>query len=343
MPDRIDAAVRGLLASAQAGDASAFGRLVEPYRRQLHMHCYRMLGSPHDADDAVQETLLAAWRGVATFAGRSAFNTWLVRISTNVCLRMIATRARRMESPDVGPASQNTADLGREIPGPVWLEPMPGDEAFISESASEDPASALIRRESVTLAFTAALQHLPGRQRAVLLLRTVLDYSAAETAEMLGVSVATVNSALQRARKTLGARAPVTSQAEEIRSLGDESLRQLLDAFVAAWEARDIAGLRRLFTEDVRFTMPPLPAWFDGRDWVERFIVERVFATPWRMLPLRANGQVGFACYLKSAGDDRFRLGAVTVLSLRDGRIAGLHSFLDPAVHKRFGLAAEIA
>lgn len=330
------------LSQARTGDAAAFERLVAPHRRRLHSHCYRMLGSPHDADDALQETLLAAWRGLASFEGRSAFGTWLHQIGTHVCLRLIAQRPWRRESPDHGPSLHTTAELGERVAGPVWLEPLPDDEAPWHGASHDDPAVSLARRESVALAFVAALQHLPGTQRAVLLLREVLDYSAAETAAMLGSSVASVNSALQRAQKTLKGRMPAVSQAAELHALGDEGLRQLLGAFLTAWDARDVKALVRLFTDDVRFTMPPLPSWFDGVVDVEKFIAERVFATPWRMLPLWANGQPGYACYMQAAGDDRFRLGAITLLALRGGRICGLHSFLDPALYRRFGLAEEI-
>lgn len=342
MPVRPDPAEAQWLSQACAGDTPAFDRLVAAYRRPLHSHCYRMLGSPQDADDALQETLLAAWRGLSTFEGRSALGTWLYQISTNVCLRLIAQRPRRVESPDHGPAFRTTADLGQMVAGPVWLEPLADDEALGHDGAHEDPQDALARRQSVALAFVAALQHLPGLQRAALLLRDVLGYSAAEVADLLDTTVAAVNSALQRAQKTVQARLPAVSQPDELQSLGEDGLDKLLSAFVTAWEARDIEELARLFTEDARFTMPPLPAWFDGRAAVEKFIAERVFATPWRLLPLRANAQPGFACYLRAEGDDRFRLGAITLLSLRAGRIAGLHSFLDPAVHRRFGLAEEI-
>jgi RNA polymerase sigma-70 factor (TIGR02960 family) len=342
MPIKFDPPDPGCLAQACAGDSPAFDRLVAPYRRLLHSHCYRMLGSPHDADDALQETLLAAWRGLASFEGRSALGTWLYQISTNVCLRLISQRPRRMESPDHGPSLRTTADLGEMVTGPVWLEPLADDEMPGLGSHEADPAAALVQRESVALAFVAALQHLPGTQRAVLLLRDVLEYSAAEAADMLDTSVASVNSALQRAQKTVKEKMPAVSQVAELQSLGEENLRKLLGTFVTAWENRNIEELVRLFTEDARFTMPPLPAWFDGLAFVEKFIVERVFATPWRMLPLRANGQMGFACYMKADGDERFRLGGITLLSLRGGRIAGLHSFLDPAVHRRFGLAEAI-
>ncbi|HEY0819559.1 MAG TPA: RNA polymerase subunit sigma-70 [Rhizobacter sp.] len=331
-----------LLALARAGDGAAFDRLVAPHRRLLHAHCYRMLGSPHDADDALQETLLAAWRGLRSFEGRSALGTWLYQISTHVCLRLISQRPRRHESPDHGPSLHTTAELGEMVTGPVWLEPLPEADAPWHGASHDDPAALLARRESVALAFVAALQHLPGTQRAVLLLREVLDYSAAETAGMLGTSVAAANSALQRAQKTVKQRLPVVSQPAELQALGDEGVQRLLAAFLAAWDARDVQALVRLFTDDVRFTMPPLPSWFDGVADVQRFIAERVFATPWRMLPLQANGQPGYGCYMKAEGDDRFRLGAITLLAFREGRICGLHSFLDPALYRRFGLAEEI-
>lgn len=332
-----------ILALAKAGDAAAFEQLVAPHRRRLHAHCYRMLGSPHDADDALQETLLAAWRGLASFEGRSTLGTWLYQISTHVCLRLIAQRPWRRESPDHGPSLHTTAELGEMVAGPVWLEPLPDDEVPWQGASHEDPAATLARRESVALAFVAALQHLPGTQRAVLLLREVLEYSAAESAEMLGTSVASVNSALQRAQKTVKGRLPAVSQPAELQALGEGGLQQLLGDFLTAWDARNVQALVRLFTDDVRFTMPPLPSWFDGLVMVERFIAERVFATPWRMRPLWANGQPGYACYQQAEGEDRFRLGAITLLSLRGGRIAALHSFLDPALYRRFGLAEEIS
>ena len=330
-----------LLARARAGDTAAFDRLVAPHHRPLHAHCYRMLASPHDADDALQETLLAAWRGLAAFEGRSALGTWLYRIATHACLRLISQRPRRMTSPEHGPAFQGTAELGDMMLGPMWVEPWPDETP--AAGTHEDPADALARRESVALAFVAALQHLPGTQRAALLMREVLGYSAAEAAGMLSTSVASLNSALQRAQKSLRERMPAVSQTTERELLGEAGVQRLLGEFVRAWERRDIQGLVRLFTEDARFTMPPLPCWFDGRAMVERFITERVFATPWRLRPLQANGQPGFACYMRAEGAECYVLGAILLPSLRDGRIQGLHSFLDPALHRRFGLPPELA
>lgn len=321
------------LTRARNGDAAAFERLVAPRRRSLHAHCYRMLGSPFDADDALQETLLAAWRGLPGFESRSALGTWLYRIATNVCLRLIASRPRRITSPEHAPALQATAELGEPVPGPVWLEPWP------DEDSHEDPASTLQRREHVALAFVAALQHLPGTQRAVLLLREVLEYSAAETAGMLDTSVASVNSALQRAQKALRERLPAAVPQRPGEAGHDDAL---LRRFVAAWEQRDIAAMVELLAEDARFTMPPLPAWFDGRRHVAMFFAERVFETPWRLLPLHGNGQPGFACYMRQAGDDRFRPGGVVLPSLRGGLIASIDSFIDPAVCRRFGMADEL-
>jgi RNA polymerase sigma-70 factor (ECF subfamily) len=324
------------LARARAGDATAFDQLVARHRRPLHTHCYRMLGSPFDADDALQETLLAAWRGLAGFESRSALGTWLYRIATHVCLRLIAQRPARMTSPDRGAALQATAELGEPVAGPVWLEPWP------DEAAHEDPAVTLQRREHVALAFVAALQHLPGTQRAVLLLREVLEYSAAEAAEMLDTSVASINSALQRAQKTVRERTP----AADVQRLGEPGVEGLLQRFVSAWERRDIDAMVALLADDARFTMPPLPAWFDGRRFVAMFFAERVFATPWRLQALEGNGGnglPGFACYMQQTGDDRFRPGGVVLLSLRGGLIDSIDSFIDPAVCRRFGMADELS
>jgi RNA polymerase sigma-70 factor (TIGR02960 family) len=330
-----------LLARARAGDSLAFDGLVKPQRRRLHVHCYRMLGSAHDADDAVQETLLAAWRGMASFEGRSALGTWLYQISTRVCLRLISQRPQRLSSPDYAPALTSSADLGQWVSGPVWIEPLP-DEEWLADLLQAEPAGALQRRQSVALAFIAALQHLPGTQRAVLLLRDVLEYSAAEAAEMLGTTTASVNSALQRARKTVKDKMPGASQALELQALPPAGLDKVLRDLVDALEKRDVAGLVSLLAEDARFTMPPLPAWFDGRVSVAKFISERMFATPWRLRPLSANGQPGFACYMKHPGTDVFQLGAVNLLAFRTGRIVGIHAFLDPAVHRRFSLRTEM-
>jgi RNA polymerase sigma-70 factor (ECF subfamily) len=330
-----------LLAAARDGDPAAFDRLVAGHRGELHAHCYRMLGSVQDAEDALQEALLAAWRGLAGFEGRGSLRAWLYRVATNACLRLISRRPRRLLSPDHGPPLRQVADLGEPVPGPVWLEPWP-DDLVADDRAGADPAASYLRRESVELAFVAALQHLPGTQRAVLILREVLGFSAAEVAGILDTSVASVNSALQRARRAADERVPARSQQAELDALGAGGRRELVDALVGAWERADVAAITALLAEDARFTMPPLPAWFDGRDDVRRFLAERVFATPWRLLPTRANGQLALACYQGDPAGGRFRLGAINVLRLRAGRIVELAGFLDPALHRFFGLPEEL-
>jgi RNA polymerase sigma-70 factor (TIGR02960 family) len=331
-----------LLACARQGDAAAFEALIAGYRRELHAHCYRMLGSVLDAEDALQESLLAAWRGLPSFEGRSSLRAWLYRVSTNACLRLIARRPRRLLSADHGPPRRDTGDLGELVAGPVWLEPWPGEEAPASGAGDADPAASYLRRESVELAFIAALQYLPGTQRAVLILREVLEFSAAEVAHILDTTPAAVNSALQRARKAVRQRVPPAAQRAELEALGADGQRELVDAFVSAWERADVAALLELLAQDARFAMPPLPAWFHGREDIGRFCRERMFDTPWRLLPIRANGQLAFACYQGDRRGGPFRLSAINVVTLRDGRIAELTGFIDPAVHRRFGLAEEL-
>jgi RNA polymerase sigma-70 factor (ECF subfamily) len=320
---------RALLEAASRDDGEAFGRLVAPYRAELHAHCYRMLGSVQDAEDALQEALLGAWRGLAGFEGRSPLRAWLYRITTNACLRLLERRPRRLLSADYGPAFDQVDDLGEPVAEPVWLEPYPTPEGRYE------------LRESVELAFVAALQHLPATQRAVLILREVLGFSAAEVSGILDTTPASVNSALQRARKAVQERVPQPSQQAELDALGGDGRRQLVDAFVAAWERADVAALLELLASEARFTMPPLPAWFEGRERIGRFLAERMFATPWRLVPIRANGQLAFACYQGHPATGRFRLGAVNVLGLRDGRVVEINGFVDPGLHRHFGLPEE--
>jgi RNA polymerase sigma-70 factor (ECF subfamily) len=329
------------IAAACDGDEAAFERLASAYRSGLHAHCYRMLGSVQDADDALQETLLAAWRGLPGFEGRSSLRSWLYRIATHACLRLASGRRRRVLTPDYTPARTDTCELGEPVTEPVWLEPYPD----LTAGPDTDPEARYAERESVELAFVAALQHLPPRQRAVLILREVLQFSAAEVAGMLQASVAAVNSSLQRARKTM-AEAQPARQRSELDALGEPGQRELIEAFISAWERADVAALTTLLTRDARFAMPPLPAWFDGRPDIERFMTQRMWQTPWRLVPVRANGQLAVACYQGARDQDSadggpFRLSAINVLTLRGGRIAGLTGFLDPGVHRRFRLAAE--
>lgn len=337
----MDDSTAALLAAARQGDSAAFEALVAGHRRELYTHCYRMLGSVQDAEDAVQESLLAAWRGLPGFQARSSLRAWLYRIATNACLRLIDRRPRRILSPDYGPPRTDTADLGEPVTGPVWLEPITTEG--LADVRDADPETRYVQRESVELAFIAALQNLPGTQRAVLILRDVLQFSAAEVAELLDTTPASVNSALQRARRAVDERIPRTTQQVELARLGADGQRDLVDAFVTAWEQADIAGLLRLLTEDARFTMPPLPAWFLGREHVGQFFTDRVFALQWRLVPIAVNAQLGFACYVREAGADTFRLGAVNALTLRDGRIAAISAFIDPELYLQLELPLELS
>jgi RNA polymerase sigma-70 factor (ECF subfamily) len=326
-----------LLAAAQRGDSAAFDELLAPHRHELYAHCYRMLGSVHDAEDALQESLLGAWKGLAPFEGRSSLRSWLYKLTTHACLRLLSQRSRRILSPEHGPARSDTFDLGDPVLEPIWLEPWVEAEP---EDPSADPAATALQRESLELAFVASLQHLPGTQRAALLLSEVLEFSAAEIAELLDTSVAAVNSALQRARKTLAERGSGRSQQAELGALEAAGQRALVDDFLRAWQQKDLSALLSLLTEDVRFIMPPLPAWFDGRHDVGRFFAERVFAMPWRLVPLRVNAQLGFACYSMPPGTRELRLSAVNLICLRAGKIAEIDAFLDSALLLRLGLPA---
>jgi RNA polymerase sigma-70 factor (ECF subfamily) len=315
--------------------ATDFDALVAAHRDELFVHCYRMLGSVEDAEDALQEALVAAWRGLSGFAGRSSLRTWLYRVTTNVCLRLITRRPRRILSEEHMPPLHTTDDLGSPVRSVLWLEPLP--DSFVSADATlSDPSARLEKRETIELAYVAALQHLPGKQRAALILSDVFDFSTAEIAQALDTTRASVNSALQRARTTVKQRIPSLTQQTELQRLGDQGQRDLVNAFVGAWERADVAGLVELLVEDARLRMPPLPAWFSGRDDISRFLRERMFATPWRLVRVSANAQLAFACY--QGHEDGFRLGAINVVGLRQGRVAELNAFLDPALHRHFGL-----
>jgi RNA polymerase sigma-70 factor (ECF subfamily) len=300
-----------------------FAELVAPYRAELHAHCYRMLGSLHDADDALQDALLGAWRGLAGFEGRSSLRTWLYRIATNACLQLIAQRPKRLLSADHGGPAAPGADIDAPISGAAWLEPYP-----------DDPHATYEQREAVELAFVAALQHLPSTQRAALILCEVLGFTADEVADLLATTTASVTSALQRARASVAQRIPARSQQATLRELGDAGQRALVGSFVDAWARADVAAILAMLTDDARFTMPPLPTWFEGRHAIGRFMAERMFATAWKLVPLRASGQLAFACYQ----GPEFHVGALDVLTLRGGQIAEMTGFLDPDVHVRFGL-----
>jgi RNA polymerase sigma-70 factor (TIGR02960 family) len=321
-----------LLQRARAGDDTAFEELVAPYRAQLHAHCYRLLASRHDADDALQDALIGAWRGIGGFEGRSSLRGWLYRIATNAALRVGAKRPKRQLSLDVAPACTDPYALGDPLDGPVWVEPYPAERV---DALNVDPASAYDAREAVELAFVAALQHLPASQRSVLLLREVLVFSAVETAETLDLSVAAVNSQLQRARATLARRLPDRSQQAVRAELGAEAERRLVADLVTAWEARDVDAFVALLVDEARLSMPPLPAWFDGVESVRGFLA-RMFETPWRLDVTSANGQPALVCWQGHPDGTTYHLGGLTVLTLHAGRFAALTCFLAPMVEDLF-------
>src|SRR4051794_34319186 len=230
---------RELLAAARDGDEGAYGRLVEPHRGELQAHCYRMLGSVHDAEDAIQEALLRAWRGLPRFEGRSSLRSWLYTIATNTCLNAIERRPKRVLPIDYGPATDPHVGPGEPLVESVWIEPYP-DENLGLEDGLAGPDARYEQREAIELAFVAALQHLPANQRAVLILREVLGFSAQEVADALDTSVASVNSAMQRARATVDAKLPAQTQQATLRELGDEKLRELVERYVDAWLRCDV-------------------------------------------------------------------------------------------------------
>jgi RNA polymerase sigma-70 factor, ECF subfamily len=311
-----------LLAAARRGDEDAYRRLVEPHRRALHAHCYRMLGSIHDADDAVQEALLRAWRGLHGFEGRSTTRSWLYKVTTNACLTAIERRPKRVLPLDAAPGGDPD---GIPLSETVWLEPYP-DEAVEAGAA---PHARYDQREGIELAFVAALQHLPANQRAALILREVLGFSAQECAELLDTSVAAVNSALQRARKAVEERAPERTQQETLRSLGDERLRALVERYVDAWERADVDAVVEMLTEDATFSMPPNLEWYRGPEAIADFLPRGPLSIRRRFVPLAgANGQPAFATYREE--DGRFVANAIHVLTLRGSRIAEMTAFLDP-------------
>jgi RNA polymerase sigma-70 factor (ECF subfamily) len=331
-----------LLDLARRGDERAYGELVAPYRGALHAHCYRMLGSVEDADDALQEALLRAWRGLRRFERRSSIRTWLYKIATNSCLQLVARRPRRRLSPDHAPAAAAHTPPGEPLSESVWIEPYP-DEPLGADDVTAAPAPRYEERESVELAFVATFQHLPPRQRAVLLLRDALDFSAREVAELLHTTVPSVNSALQRARHTAAERVPEHSQQATLRSLGDERARELVARYMDAWERADINGLVALLTEDVAWTMPPFRTWYQGLDTVIPFLVEYPLSERWRHLPTRANSQVAVGCYLWDSGQRHYGAAVIDVLTFRsDGLISEVTGFSAPQLFARFGLPERL-
>jgi RNA polymerase sigma-70 factor (ECF subfamily) len=345
-PDRI----RDLVAAAQAGDEQAFAALVERYGRELQVHCYRMLGSFDDSEDLVQETFLRAWRKRASFSfddGRGTFRAWLYKIATNACLDALKRKPRRLLPSQLGPPA-DPADPG--LPPPVdlpWLQPYPGHLLEGIAPSEDDPEAVVVARETMELAFLATIQLLPPRQRAVLILRDVLGWSAKESASLIDASVASVNSALQRARATLRDELPARRLDWAPSSDPSAEEREVLARFMAAFERRDLAAVAAVLSEDVRGIMPPYPFWFAGRDANLTALAPALdpasehYLGDWRVVPTSANLQPAGAFYVRRPRDTEFRAFALDVLRVEGGEIVEITSFA-PDRFASFGLPATL-
>jgi RNA polymerase sigma-70 factor (ECF subfamily) len=321
---------RTLVAAAARGDEQAFQSLIESYRSELHAHCYRMLGSSYDADDALQDAMLRAWRALGKFEGRSSLRSWLYRIATNTCLDVINKRPKRVLPIDYGPPADPHEGPTLPLAESVWVEPY-ADEPLGLPDGLAAPEARYEQREAVELAFVAALQHLPANQRAALILREVLGFSAKEVAEILDTSVASINSALQRARKTVEERMPERSQQETKRALGDDGVREVVDRYLDAWDRNDIEGVVAMLTEDASFSMPPAPYWYSGHEALREWLPKGPLTGDWRWkhLPMViANGQPAIPFYCWSEPEQAYLAFALNVLTLRDNRISDVVAFI---------------
>jgi len=330
---------RQLLARAQAGDGDAFGELMEPFRHELLVHCYRILGSAGDADDALQETLMGAWRGLSRFEGRSSLRSWLYRIATNKCLNALrAGKSRPSHAPS--PPSAELPAPSRQAE-PVWLDPYPDDLLGLVAGEVPDeapgPEARYEARESVSLAFMTALQYLPPTQRAALILRDVLGFRAAEAADILDCTVDTVNGLVRRARDSIARQVPPGSR-DQAPLPGSARERDIASRFADAYERGDVDAIIGLLTEDAKLTMPPLPFEYHGRESVAGFLAAVHPTAPYRLIPTRANGQPAFGCYLPDSAAPVVRANGLLVLTLDGDRISALTRFLDNSVIGRFGL-----
>jgi RNA polymerase sigma-70 factor (ECF subfamily) len=322
-----DASEQELLDLARRGDEQAFGDLIDAYRAELHAYCYRMLGSVHDAEDALQDALLRAWRGLPDFAGRSSLRSWLYSIATNAALDTAKRQARYARD-----ARQETSSP----PDPAdWLEPYP--DRTLDGWGTTSPEAVYEQRERLELAFIVALQHLPPVQRAVLVLRDVVGFSARETADQLGTSVPAVTSALQRARAAAQGRLPARSQQAALRALGDEQIRALAGRYADAMQRGDADLLVSMLTADVTYTMPPPPTCLRSHEAIRDFVRTQVGALSWQHRATRANGQLAIGCYLLQAGRDRYVPAAIDVLTLDGEQIAAIYAFLTNDLLRELG------
>lgn len=342
-PDKLEA---DRLAAARQGNAGAFAELAEPYRREIQVHCYRILGSLNDAEDMVQETMLRAWKRLDTYEGRAAFRAWLYKIATNVCLDLLDKRRRRAKR--LLPSNLfSPADPHKPIEPPVaeilWLEPLP--EEWLADPSLSNPETRYSLHESISLAFLVALQILPPRQRAVLILKDVMDWSASEIANLLETTNSSVHSALHRARVTLEKNYHGQERQHANTEGMDEQTRNLLENYIHAWQTADVNRLVALLKKDATFNMPPSPSWYAGRESIGAFASNTVFANEgmfpgsaygrWKLLPVQANGQPGAAVYQRM-DDGEYRPFGIHVLSCDRALISRISCFIDPALSIRF-------
>lgn len=329
-----------LVEQARAGSQHAFEALASPHRRALQVHCYRMLGSIEDAEDAVQETLLKAWTRVSTYAGSSTFHAWLYAIATNVCLDALRHRRSRAWPTDIADPA-HPRRFPKELSDLPWLQPYP--DALMPSVAAPSAEEEVVKKETIELAFLAAIQHLPPRQRAVLILRDVLSWSAKDVAATLTMTPVAVNSALQRAHSTLAARLPDRTNWPSGRSADEGAV---LEQLTAAWESADTDTLVGLLAADVRLVMPPRLAWFQGRHDVATFLRDHVFdelGATWRLLRTAANGQPAFGLYMRTDEEASFHPFGVAVVRLGEAGIEEIAIFMDnPALVDIFELRAAI-
>jgi len=326
---------------------SDISALIEPYRRELHLHCYRLLGSLHDAEDMVQETMFRAWRSFGTFKGRGSLRTWLYTIATNASLDALKKRSPRMLPTAASPASDPLIPAAPRSVETLWLEPFPDSWLASAEEQAESPEARYTRAESVSLAFLTALQLLPPRQRAILILSDVLDWRAVEIAPLLELSVSAVNSALHRARVTLAKNYhPSKREQVQVRQ-ADAETSSLLSRYLQAWETDDVAGLVALLKEDAILSMPPIPSWYQGREAIRVFLLAKFGEqNRWQVVPTHANAQPAFVLYRADGAKSLYQAAGIQVVTIDGSRlkrqIAEVTIFLRPSLVTSFGFPLQL-
>ena len=331
------------LAAARSGDSDAFSSLTEPHRFELMTHCYRMLGSLEDAEDQVQETFLRAWRRLETYEGRASFRTWLYKIATNACLDALEHRPKRILPLESATPVDPSDPQPPQINEPVWIEPFPGEWLA---PASSNPEARYDAYESISLAFLVALQVLPPRQRAALILRDVLNWSMAEIADNLGTTVSSVTSLMHRARVTMEQRNNTRRQDTIRMGIPDDQTRELLKRYVRAWESADIEAIISLLAEDATFPMPPSPFWIQGKPAIHTLIRGTILSGEaqdrWRLIDIRANGQSGFAFYRIDEVTRTYHPFALQILTIQNGLVSEAITFGFPSLFRYFNLPSVL-